>query len=115
MGEFAEQVRHQSAESLLQRGTQLARSNPALFLAGSVAVGFAISRFMRASDTHADTPSATAAHGFTAPRATQPVIPDRGSDVSTREPYTPVDPIGPGAGTSVSGSPFERDPLKGGE
>lgn len=31
VGEFAEQVRHESAESLLQRGAQLARSNPALF------------------------------------------------------------------------------------
>ncbi|EJT84351.1 hypothetical protein PPS11_23034 [Pseudomonas putida S11] len=29
--------------------------------------------------------------------------------------FTPVDPVGPGAGTPVSGSPFERDPLKGGE
>ncbi|MDM3885775.1 hypothetical protein QSV36_09230 [Pseudomonas sp. BCRC 81390] len=114
MGDFAEQVRHESAESLLQRGAQLARSNPALFLAGSVAVGFAISRFMRASDSHAGTPS-VAEHGFTEPRPAQPVMPDRGSDVSTREPYTPVDPIGPGAGTPVSGSPFERDPLKGGE
>ena len=114
MGDFAEQVRHESAESLLQRGAQLARSNPALFLAGSVAVGFAISRFMRASDTHAGT-SSVAEHGFTEPQPAQPVMPDRGSDVSTREPYTPVDPIGPGAGTPVSGSPFERDPLKGGE
>lgn len=114
MGDFAEQVRHESAESLLQRGAQLARSNPALFLAGSVAVGFAISRFMRASDTHAGS-SSVAAHGFTEPRPAQPVMPDRGSDVSTGEPYTPVDPIGPGAGTPVSGSPFERDPLKGGE
>lgn len=114
MGDFAEQVRHESAESLLQRGAQLARSNPALFLAGSVAVGFAISRFMRASDPHAGSPSVPEP-GFTEPRPEQPVTPDRGSDVSTREPYTPVDPIGPGAGTPVSGSPFERDPLKGGE
>ncbi|AYG47514.1 hypothetical protein DV532_14475 [Pseudomonas sp. Leaf58] len=115
VGEFAEQVRHESAESLLQRGAQLARSNPALFLAGSVAVGFAISRFMRASATHAPSPPEPAAAGLAEPRHTQPVTPDRGSDVSTREPFTPVDPIGPGAGTPVSGSPFERDPLKGGE
>lgn len=37
VGDFAEQVRHESAESLLQRGAQLARNKPALFLAGSVA------------------------------------------------------------------------------
>ena len=113
VGEFAEQVRHESAESLLQRGAQLARSNPALFLAGSVAIGFAVSRFMRASTSHDSTTSTPSAH-WSQPQPGQPV-PDRGSDVSTREPYTPVDPIGPGAGTPVSGSPFERDPLKGGE
>ena len=113
VGEFAEQIRHESAESLLQRGAQLARSNPALFVAGSVAVGFAVSRFLRASASHETTDPESAN-----PRqshAVQPVTPDRGSDVSTREPFTPVDPIGPGAGTPVSGSPFERDPLKGGE
>ncbi|MQG94665.1 hypothetical protein [Pseudomonas sp. MN1F] len=111
VGAFAEQVRHESAESLLQRGAHLARSNPALFLAGSVAVGFAVSRFMRASASHART-SAEPPKGQ---RSAQPVTPDRGSDVSTHAPYTPVDPIGPGAGTPVGGSPFERDPLKGGE
>lgn len=118
VGEFAEQVRHESAESLLQRGAQLAKSNPALFLAGSVAVGFAISRFMRASASHATsaTPAtASAGEGLSEQRHAQPVVPDRGSDVSTREPYTPVDPTGPGAGTPVTGSPFERDALKGGE
>lgn len=114
VGEFAEQVRHESAESLLQRGAHLARSNPALFLAGSVAVGFAVSRFMRASARH-ETTTAGASSDWRPSHPAQPVTPDRGSDVSTREPYTPVDPIGPGAGTPVGGSPFERDPLRGGE
>lgn len=115
VGDFAEQVRHESAESLLQRGAQLARSNPALFLAGSVAVGFAVSRFLRASASHAPGAAGAPADGFSEPHPVQSVTPDRASDVSTREPYTPVDPIGTGAGTPVSGSPFERDPLKGGE
>ncbi|WP_207877839.1 hypothetical protein [Pseudomonas sp. 32_A] len=115
VAEFAEQVRHQSAESLLQRSAQLAKNNPALFLAGSVAIGFAVSRFMRASTSHESATPASASSGdWSQPHPAQPV-PDRGSDVSPREPYTPVDPIGPGAGTPVSGSPFERDPLKGGE
>lgn len=114
VGEFAEQVRHESAESLLQRGAQLARSNPALFLAGSVAVGFAVSRFMRAS-THHETTTAGSFSDRHQSNPVQSVTPDRGSDISTRQPYTPVDPIGPGAGTPVSGSPFERDPLRGGE
>ncbi|WP_085664864.1 hypothetical protein [Pseudomonas sp. B5(2017)] len=113
VGEFAEQVRHESAESLLQRGAQLARSNPALFLAGSVAIGFAVSRFMRASTSHESTTPASSDDWEQSRHAQS--VPDRGSDVSTREPFTPVDPVGPGAGTPVSGSPFERDPLKGGE
>ncbi|MCE5977596.1 hypothetical protein [Pseudomonas sp. JR33AA] len=113
VGEFAEQVRHESAESLLQRGAQLARSNPALFLAGSVAVGFAVSRFMRASTSH-DAATAGVSRDGRESHPAQPVSPDRGSDISTPEPYTPVDPIGPGAGTPVSGGPFERDPLRGG-
>lgn len=114
VGDFAEQVRHESAETLLHRGAQLARDNPALFLAGSVAIGFAMSRFIRASasaDTTADAPSGNVSE----PRQAQGVTPDKGSDVSTREPFTPVDPIGVGAGTPVAGGPFERDPLRGGE
>ncbi|MFK0310095.1 hypothetical protein ACIQUF_02530 [Pseudomonas sp. NPDC090233] len=110
IGEFAEQVRHESAESLLQRGAQLARDNPALFLAGSVAVGFAVSRFMRASATHG-----TSAVAASDKRPAPSVVPDKGSDISTHSPYTPVDPIGAGAGTPVGGSPFERDPLRGAE
>jgi|GEM_PF-475483 len=49
LGSFADQVRDQSAEQLLQKGAQLARDNPAVFLAGSVAIGFGLSRFLRAS------------------------------------------------------------------
>lgn len=115
MGSFAEQVRHESAESLLQRGVRLARDNPAVFLAASVAIGFAVSRFLRASADHAQGAGVAAAGATSESRHPLPPTPDRASDVSTREPFTPVDPIGPGAGTPVSGSPFERDPLKGGE
>lgn len=113
MGSFAEQVRHESAEHLLQRGARLARDNPGLFLAGSVAVGFALSRFLRASDSHGHTAAEPAAgSGEHLPSAT----PDRASDVSSARPYTPVDPIGVGAGTTTAGaSPQDRDPLKGGE
>lgn len=49
LGTFADQVRDKSAEELLHKGAQLARDNPAVFLAGSVAIGFALSRFLRAS------------------------------------------------------------------
>jgi len=113
IGSFAEQMRHESAEDLLHRGSRLARDNPALFLAGSVAVGFALSRFLRASASHA--PAAAPAYGASEPYRSTPPTPDRASDVSTHKPYTPVDPVGMGAGTPVSGGPLERDPLKGGE
>ncbi|MGV2835000.1 hypothetical protein, partial [Pseudomonas shirazensis] len=63
IGTFAEQIRHESAEDLLHKGTRLARDNPGLFLAGSVAVGFALSRFLRASGHH-DTTSPTPAPAY---------------------------------------------------
>ena len=64
IGSFAEQIRHESAEDLLHRGSRLARDNPALFLAGSVAIGFALSRFLRASANPATTNAApTPAYG----------------------------------------------------
>ncbi|CAM3747941.1 hypothetical protein CCOS865_01265 [Pseudomonas reidholzensis] len=119
IGSFAERMRHESAEDLLRRGSRLAQDNPGLFLAGSVAIGFALSRFLRASANHAPAASASAAptpeFGASAPYQSTPPSPDRASDVSTHKPYTPVDSVGMGGGTPVGGSPFERDPLKGGE
>ena len=116
MGNFAEQIRHESAEDLLHRGSRLARDNPALFLAGRVAAGFALSRFLRASASHATTaPSPVPGQRSSEPRHAAAPMPDRASDVSTHKPYTPVDPVGMGGGTPVSGGPLERDPLKGGE
>lgn len=49
MGSLAEGLRGKSADQLLHQAGQLARDNPALFLAGSVAVGFGLSRLLRAS------------------------------------------------------------------
>ncbi|WP_296254965.1 MULTISPECIES: hypothetical protein [unclassified Pseudomonas] len=46
---LADNLRNKSAEELLQQTGQLARDNPALFLAGSIALGFGLSRFLRAS------------------------------------------------------------------
>ena len=61
LGSFADQVRDKSAEDLLHKGAQLARDNPALFLAGSVAIGFGLSRFLRASAGHASNTSPSSA------------------------------------------------------
>jgi len=49
LGTFAGSLRGKSADELLQDVGRLARENPALFVTGSVALGFGLSRFMRAS------------------------------------------------------------------
>lgn len=49
MGSLADGLRGKSADQLLQQAGRLARDNPALFLAGSIAVGFGLSRLLRAS------------------------------------------------------------------
>lgn len=59
MNSFADRVRNKSAEDLLHEGALLARNNPALFLAGSVAIGFGLSRFLRASANHDDATAST--------------------------------------------------------
>jgi hypothetical protein len=49
LSSFAGSLRGKSADELLQQVGRLARDNPALFLTGSIALGFGLSRFMRAS------------------------------------------------------------------
>ncbi|MFC0709169.1 hypothetical protein [Azorhizophilus paspali] len=49
MFRFADQLRGRSAEQLFHDADRLARDNPGLFLAGSIAVGFGLTRFARAS------------------------------------------------------------------
>lgn len=45
---LAGNLRGKTAEQLLHDGVDLARSNPALFIAGSIALGFGLSRFLKA-------------------------------------------------------------------
>lgn len=45
---LASNLRGKSAEELLHDGADLARKNPTLFIAGSIALGFALSRFLKA-------------------------------------------------------------------
>jgi hypothetical protein len=49
VGNLATRLREGSLEDLLQDTRDLARRNPVLFLAGGVAIGFALSRFLKAS------------------------------------------------------------------
>ena len=46
---LADHLRERSVDDLANDARQLARSNPAMFLAGSVAVGFGLTRFLKAS------------------------------------------------------------------
>lgn len=54
---LAGNLRGKSAEQLLHDGADLARSNPALFIAGSIALGFGLSRFLKAGTSAAVTVS----------------------------------------------------------
>lgn len=59
LGKFAETLRGKSAEDLLHDANRLARENPALFITGSVAIGFGLSRFVKASSNSSQTASST--------------------------------------------------------
>jgi hypothetical protein len=49
MKNFAESLRQRNLDELVKDTQQLARSNPTVFLMGSVAAGIALSRFLKAS------------------------------------------------------------------
>jgi hypothetical protein len=72
MTTLAGNLRGKSIDELLQQASKLARDNPALFVTGSVALGFGLSRFLKASDS--GQPPAEVAD--TEPPSTRPVRPD---------------------------------------
>lgn len=49
IGTLANSLREKSLDELVQDAKQIARNNPTLFLAGSIAVGLGLSRFAKAS------------------------------------------------------------------
>ena len=49
LGRLSSSMRDKSGDDLLKEVTRLARDNPALFVTGSIAVGFGLSRFAKAS------------------------------------------------------------------
>jgi small-conductance mechanosensitive channel len=54
MTTLASDMRGKSIDQLLQQAGKLARDNPALFITGSVALGFGLSRFLKASGSSAE-------------------------------------------------------------
>ena len=91
MSGLASKLRNKSAEQLLHDGSRLARENPGLFLAGSIAVGFGLSRFLKAGTSPVATEVDDPAAGHSTP-------PAGGFGAQSFDPVP--DPIGPGAATS---------------
>lgn len=54
MTRFSGSLREKSGDEILRDVSRLARENPALFVTGSVAIGFALTRFARASSSDAE-------------------------------------------------------------
>ncbi|PWE47247.1 hypothetical protein [Pseudomonas prosekii] len=87
MSGLAKNLRGKSAEQLLHDGAELARNNPALFVAGSIALGFGLSRFLKAGTSAAATTtsekdpaaghSVPPASGFGAQRPYETSVPSR--------------------------------------
>lgn len=63
--QFAGKLRGKNLDELLHDAAELARNNPGLFLAGSLAVGFGLTRFVKASSA-AEPASAQSRQGETA-------------------------------------------------
>lgn len=104
---LAGNLRGKSAEQLLHDAADLARSNPALFIAGSVAIGFGLSRFLKAGSSAAATVSAD--HDPASGNSTPP-----SGGYGVHRPYesssaSPGDPS-PGLATGITpASPNEHD------
>ncbi|WP_407296039.1 hypothetical protein [Stutzerimonas zhaodongensis] len=53
MVQFSDSLRGKSVDELFQDVNRMARNNPALFITGSIALGFGLTRFVRASSRRA--------------------------------------------------------------
>lgn len=105
MSGLAAKLRNKSAEQLLHDGADLARNNPALFIAGSIAVGFGLSRFLKAgsaeirtsanSDPAAGSTSMPPSGGFGAQRPYETSVPSGAGPSS--ESATGTTPASPNA------------------
>jgi hypothetical protein len=107
MKNFAESLRHRNLDELVNDTQQLARNNPTLFLMGSVAVGIALSRFLKASSQRsgAGPDNESEFHGSSR-SAVQPItFESRPSIISESATTTP---------SSTAGSPSFADDLEKG-
>ncbi|WP_313055730.1 hypothetical protein [Pseudomonas lopnurensis] len=72
MVELADNLRGKSVDELVGEVNRLARNNPALFIAGSVALGFGLTRFARASSHRAETGAREPTHDYGHSEAARP-------------------------------------------
>lgn len=54
LSSLSDRIEHSSLDELVSDGRRVARENPGLFMLGAVAVGFAASRFLKASDQRSE-------------------------------------------------------------
>ena len=111
MTSFSSTLRNQSGDEILRDVSRMARENPALFVTGSVAVGFGLARFARASQKKAvqETNSERESHSYAGSSTYSPQTGSRdfaatggaaaGSTGSAR--VNPVDPTANQPGTSA--------------
>jgi alanyl-tRNA synthetase len=88
MRTFVDNVRGKSLDELLSDTRQLARKNPAMFFVGSVALGLAFSRFLKASKEGTPGNDQNRKYGSSTDAAVQPAVFERGPAVlpETRTP-----------------------------
>jgi hypothetical protein len=107
MKSFAENLRERSLEDVIRDTQQLARNNPTLFLMGSVAVGIALSRFLKASSER----SPTDRRGFFESELT---MPSEGQPVTFESrPSVISGTTSPRLSSSTDSPPFADDLEKG--
>lgn len=105
---LAGNLRGKSAEQLLHDAADLARSNPGLFIAGSIAIGFGLSRFLKAGTAAAATVSAE--HDPAAGTTSTPPPADYGAQRPYESSMPPSTHANPGLATGITPtSPSDSD------
>lgn len=103
LADVAQRLQERSVEDLAEEARRLARDNPGLFVAGSIAVGFGLGRFMQASTDstadgsagHGDSATATGAEELSVPATSPehervaPATETQGADLPRSRRYGP--------------------------
>jgi hypothetical protein len=106
MSSLAGKLRSKSAEELLHDGADLARDNPGLFIVGSIAVGFGLSRFLKAGTA----PMPTTTDREFAAQSSSTTFSGDGSQGPYETSMTPADEVSPGLATGITpSSPYAPD------